>query len=72
MVKIKYVGTGIFTQGIYFKPDKNDGLYEVDEKTANYLLKTFKNDFILIEKKSDVKIQTKRKATRRSRTKKAD
>jgi len=71
MVKIKYVGTGIFTQGIYFKPDINNGLYEVDEKTANYLLKTFKKDFILIEKKSDAKIQTKRK-TNRSRVKKAD
>jgi len=71
MVKIKYVGTGLFSNGIHFKPDKNDGLYEVDEKTANYLLKTFKNDFILIEKKSDAKIQTKRK-TSRSRVKKAD
>jgi len=68
MVKVKYVGTGLFSNGIHFRPDKNDGLYDVDEKTANYLIKTFNNDFILIEKKSNTPVQTKKKTSRTTKT----
>ena len=65
MVQVKYVGTGLHSQGIYFKPDVNNGLYDLDNKLASYLVKTFPKDFILIEKKADKPIQTKK--TRRTR-----
>ena len=60
MVQIKYVGTGLYSQGTYFKPDVNNGLYDLDNKMASYLVKTFPKDFILIEKKADKPVQTKR------------
>ena len=60
MVQVKYVGTGLHSQGIYFKPDINNGLYDLDNKMASYLVKTFPKDFILIEKKADKPVQTKR------------
>ena len=65
MVQVKYVGTGLYSQGIYFKPDVNNGLYDLDNKIASYLVKTFPKDFILIEKKADKPTQTKK--TRRTR-----
>jgi len=49
MVQVKYVGNGLYSQGIYFKPDVNNGLYDLDNKIASYLVKTFPKDYILIE-----------------------
>ncbi len=49
-VKIKYTGAGLESKGIYFTADKNDGLYDVEKDVADYLLNTFPDHFIMIER----------------------
>ena len=69
MTVLKYTGRGLISQGIHFNPDFNDGLYEVPQSSADYLLKTFTKDFIMIEKKSEKKEDKKeapKKASKRA------
>ncbi len=67
MTVLKYTGKGLISQGFHFNPNYNDGLYEVSQNTADYLLKTFSNDFILIEKKSEKKEAPKKAPRRRKK-----
>jgi len=76
MVKLKFVGNGLFSRGIKFTPDKNDGLYTVSSADATYLLKTFPDMFITIERKAETKeaevVETKETPKKRTRRKKDD
>jgi hypothetical protein len=49
-VKIKYVGKGLVSRGTDFSPTQNDGLYDIEKEDADYLLKTFPDQFVLIER----------------------
>jgi hypothetical protein len=71
MVVVKYTGKGLISQNIHFNPNYNDGLYEVPKNTSEYLLKTFPNDFVLIEKKVEEKVDEKKTSPKKpSRRKK--
>jgi|GEM_PF-6557327 len=50
-VIVKYTGYGLLSRGINFDATKNDGLYTVSKEDADYLIKTFPKQFVLIEKK---------------------
>ena len=72
-VKIKYTGPGITSRGVDFDADKNGGLYDVDKADAEYLLKTFPDNFVLIERKAEEpKKTTKRKPRKASTADKED
>jgi len=65
-VKIKYLGKGILSKGIFFTQEHNDGLYEVDKETADYLVSTFGEDnFVIIE-------NVKKPAPKKQRAKKKE
>ncbi len=73
-VVIKYSGYGITSRGINFDEEKNDGLYTVSQEDADYLVKTFPNNFVLIERVStpvaEKKEEVKPAPKRRTRKKK--
>jgi hypothetical protein len=60
---LKYQGTGLYSQGILFKPDVNDGLYKVEDNVGKYLLETFPKDFVLIEQIKPNKRKSENKPT---------
>ena len=68
---LKYTGTGLISKNIHFDPNFNDGLYEVDKETAEYLFNTFSRDFTVIEKSVTTKDEEApaKKAPRRRRKK---
>lgn len=70
---LKYTGTGLISKNIHFDSNFNDGLYEVDKDTAEYLTNTFTKDFTVIEKSVATKDEEApvKKVTRR-RKKKTD
>jgi hypothetical protein len=71
MVVVKYTGKGLISQKPHFNSNYNDGLYEVSKDTSEYLLKTFPNDFVLIEKKTEEKVEEKKPSPKKpSRRKK--
>ena len=67
MVSIKFTGAGLVSRGIKFDPNYNGGVYEVEEADANYLLETFPAYFILIEKKTEKKTETKKRVPRKKK-----
>ncbi len=71
-VVVKYTGYGITSRGINFDETKNDGLYTVSKEDADYLIKTFPNNFTLIERVSTEPVEEEKPAPkRRTRKKKA-
>ena len=71
MTKVKYIGTGMSSKGVDFSPTRTNGLYDLPDEAAEYLLKTFPRQFELIEqvKTAEVK-EAPEKKPRAKRTRK--
>lgn len=69
---LKYTGTGLISKNIHFDPNFNDGLYEVEKDTAEYLINTFTKDFTVIETSTEEKPKAPAKKTTRRRKKKVE